>query len=278
MGCVLIRGILLCLIVFAATPAWAPNRRAFDHFVNEDCDTISAKELTLNPVAGTGNTYQFCLATGTSGTMHAYTNNEQVNLTPVGGGNASCYQISYPVGIGAGVLLKFEGIGCFIGIVKEAKTTSAPTIMDGDTHEVPADNCPLVANPDQADTNGNGEGDACEDRLEKEKEDPGATQKADSYGCIAGELFDDEDQQCYPDIDSDGDGLIDAKDRCNGVVDPTNTCGVLLNKSTGTDGASTDDGSGCSLLARARTRHGTGTMLCGLVTLLAIALARQFRH
>lgn len=100
-----------------------------------------------------------------------------------------------------------------------------------------------------------------------------------SCACLPNELFDDEDRACYPDVDSDGDGLIDAKDKCNGVVDPTNTCGgVILDKSTSVGESAADDSGGCSLLARARTRNGTGTMLCGVVTLLAFALARQFRH
>jgi dockerin type I repeat protein/thrombospondin type 3 repeat protein/matrixin len=54
---------------------------------------------------------------------------------------------------------------------------------DGDSFADPIDNCPLVANEDQADTNGNGIGDACE--------------------------------TCPPGVaDSDGDGVCDPDDNC----------------------------------------------------------------
>jgi predicted Zn-dependent protease len=59
---------------------------------------------------------------------------------------------------------------------------------DGDTWANPIDNCPFTANEDQADSNGNGIGDACE-------------------ACPSG--------------DSDGDGVCDNVDDCPNVADPS---------------------------------------------------------
>lgn len=155
---------------------------------------------------------------------------------------------------------------------------------DDDNDGIPdtTDNCPTAKNTDQSDLDKDGTGDACDKSMPVDTSPP--TPKQDNLSdvpdgeCAANEIYDAEDQQCYPDRDSDGDGLIDAKDKCNGVVDPSNACGgVILDKSTNVEESAADDGGGCSLLARARTRNGTGTMLCALVTLLAFALARQFR-
>lgn len=79
---------------------------------------------------------------------------------------------------------------------------------DGDGVHNSIDNCPLVSNPDQADRNGNGIGDACD-------------------GDIDGDGIVDTRDNCpttfNPDQkDSDGDGIGDTCDPCPN--DPTNAC------------------------------------------------------
>ncbi|MBN2567189.1 hypothetical protein JXB02_03850 [Candidatus Woesearchaeota archaeon] len=101
---------------------------------------------------------------------------------------------------------------------------------DGDNVTNEADNCPAIFNPDQADADGDGIGDACETDTE-----PGACEH--DYDCDG--IIDEED----PDIDGDGipndedpddddDGSCDTRD--SPLNDP-DTC-------TGTDGD--DDGDG----------------------------------
>jgi len=83
---------------------------------------------------------------------------------------------------------------------------------DGDGITDNQDNCPYVYNPDQADSDGDGVGDACED------EDPYVSD-SDADG-----VPDDQDNCPYvynPDqADSDGDGLGDACDNCPSVYNP----------------------------------------------------------
>jgi putative Ig domain-containing protein/thrombospondin type 3 repeat protein/galactose oxidase-like protein len=54
--------------------------------------------------------------------------------------------------------------GCFVADTKQAKIVVANTIIDTDGDGIPdgQDNCPTVPNPNQADSNGNGIGDACD--------------------------------------------------------------------------------------------------------------------
>jgi Zn-dependent metalloprotease len=83
---------------------------------------------------------------------------------------------------------------------------------DGKDNLPPQDNCPLVANPGQEDSNGNGIGDACEDQ-----DDDGFSDAVDN--CINTYNPDQHDQDtdnlgdaCDP--DRDGDGKNNALDNC----------------------------------------------------------------
>lgn len=150
------------------------------------------------------------------------------------------------------------------------------------------DNCPLIANMDQADLDKDGKGDACDDDvdgngiadiLEIEADTADAASTDDDGICKADELFDATEKKCYPDIDSDGDGLIDALDHCNGVVDPTNGCNGAELSTAGdlvdTEGTAKDGG--CSLITHARSRDGTATLLGAVVLLWTLAMTRLFR-
>src|SRR3954451_23845744 len=79
---------------------------------------------------------------------------------------------------------------------------------DGDlvsTHS--GDNCPAISNPDQADTDGDGHGDACDD-------------------------------------DNDNDGVVDADDECSGTTPGTTVAADGCDDSDG-DGVSTQAGDNC---------------------------------
>jgi len=100
--------------------------------------------------------------------------------------------------------------------------TPTPTVEDADGDTVPddIDNCPDDSNPDQADLDGDGEGDVCDDDVD-----------GDDLSNDAEELFgsdpDDADSTpeslgfdpdtCTDGVDNDGDGLVDADDE--GCVD-----------------------------------------------------------
>jgi hypothetical protein len=109
--------------------------------------------------------------------------------------------------------------------------TTTPIDLDADAVADAGDNCPGVANPDQADADGDGLGDACEpvsppapadgdgdgvpDASDNcpETENPG---QADSDGDGAGDACDAPP----PLPDGDGDGVPDASDNCPETVNP----------------------------------------------------------
>jgi Thrombospondin type 3 repeat len=98
-----------------------------------------------------------------------------------------------------------------------AKTWVAP---DGDGDGVPddEDNCPLVSNPDQTDTDGDGQGDACD------ADDDGDGVPDDEDNCL---LLANPDQT---DTDGDGQGdACDADDDGDGVPDDEDNCPLLAN-------------------------------------------------
>jgi hypothetical protein len=82
---------------------------------------------------------------------------------------------------------------------------------DGDGILDPVDNCPTTFNPDQADTDGNGEGDVCED-----SDGDGVLDFEDNCIYIPNPNQEDADGDGEGDVceDADNDGIIDSKDNC----------------------------------------------------------------
>src|SRR3990170_5842391 len=87
---------------------------------------------------------------------------------------------------------------------------------DGDTIDDAVDNCPDVANEDQADTDGDGIGEACE----PDSDGDGVIDDFDfcpGFDDAIDSDFDGLPDGCEP--DSDGDGVIDDFDACPGFDD-----------------------------------------------------------
>ncbi|MHC4798528.1 MAG: thrombospondin type 3 repeat-containing protein [Planctomycetota bacterium] len=93
---------------------------------------------------------------------------------------------------------------------------------DGDGILNQDDNCPAVANPDQADSDGNGVGDACEDATHPlpDKDGDGIPDQQDNCPAVANPDQADSDGNGIGDAcestpaDTDGDGIIDTSDNC----------------------------------------------------------------
>ena len=95
----------------------------------------------------------------------------------------------------------------------------AVTDTDGDGIEDSADNCPSVANADQADADGDGVGDACD----PDTDGDGVANASDNCPSVAnpGQLDTDGDgigDACDPLTDSDGDDVGDGADNCPAVA------------------------------------------------------------
>jgi hypothetical protein len=116
-------------------------------------------------------------------------------------------------------------------INSDGTTVLNPAVSDGDGDGVPdgQDNCPNAANADQADTDGDGEGDACD------TDDDGDGVPDDQDNCPNASNSDqtDTDNDGIGDVcdagvvDSDGDGVPDSEDNCPHMAnaDQTDTDG-----------------------------------------------------
>jgi hypothetical protein len=88
-----------------------------------------------------------------------------------------------------------------------------PADTDGDGVANEADNCPEVANPDQMDTDGDGQGDACD----TDDDNDGVADANDNCPVTANpaqEEFDGDGQGDVCDDDDDSDGIDDSNDNC----------------------------------------------------------------
>jgi len=104
--------------------------------------------------------------------------------------------------------------------------------IDDDYDGVPdvTDNCPIVPNPDQLDTNGNGVGDACTAGDNPSDHDgdgvPNYSDNCPAYFNPAQENHDDDPLGDDCDQDDDNDGLLDGPDMCPYIPDPGNDPGL----------------------------------------------------
>lgn len=94
---------------------------------------------------------------------------------------------------------------------------------DGDGIPDEFDNCADIPNPDQADTDGDNQGDACEPPVADDGDDDNVTDTQDNCPGVPnpGQADTDNDGQgdeC--DTDDDGDGILDTDDNCPLVVNP----------------------------------------------------------
>jgi len=93
--------------------------------------------------------------------------------------------------------------------------------QDGDGFADANDNCPIVSNPGQEDTNGNGVGDAC-DIIDTDED--GIADDADNCPAIANPLQEDSNGNGVGDAcdlpDADNDTVPDSDDNCPAIVNP----------------------------------------------------------
>ena len=171
-----------------------------------------------------------------------------VSATAGAGGSASCSATSVASGgnstcsatAGAGNQFNSwtgacagQGATCSLINITSDKTSAAsfvPLDGDGDGSDDGSDNCPLITNADQLDTDSDGTGDACD----SDDDDDGDNDSADNCPLIA-----NADQ-----LDSDSDGTGDAcdtDDDDDGTDDGPDNCPLIAN----TDQLDTDsDGTG----------------------------------
>ena len=106
----------------------------------------------------------------------------------------------------------FPGGDCDIGAFElEVLDTDGDGIADDD------DNCPDIPNADQADTDGDGQGDACDPDIDGD----GVLNDADNCPLVPNADqadFDNDGQGDACDADVDGDGINDAEDQCLGTA------------------------------------------------------------
>jgi hypothetical protein len=182
---------------------------------NITSDKTSAAGFDLVPVV---TYYSVSVTAGTGGSAAC-------SVTAVAsGGSSTCtatadaeYQFDSWTGACGG-----QGATCSLTNITSNKTSAAsfkPLDGDGDGITDDDDNCPLISNADQRDTDGDGFGDVCDDDYDGD----GITNMSDNcpFSSNTDQLDIDGDgigDAC--DTDDDGDGLEDKNDNCPLVPNP----------------------------------------------------------
>ena len=114
--------------------------------------------------------------------------------------------------------------GHFYSFVNGELVVGTPPPADGDSDGIPdtTDNCPLVANPGQTNTDGDGFGDACD----ADDDDDTVADGADNCPLLFNQNQLDTDADALGDAcdgDDDDDGVIDLSDNCPVVANTTQT-------------------------------------------------------
>src|SRR5215467_10934933 len=116
------------------------------------------------------------------------------------------------------------GCGCsvWVSYTDDGKTLSYTDDADGDGKADGYDNCPFVANRDQADSDGDGVGDACDNCPTVANPD-----QRDSDGDGVGDACDNCPLVANVDqVDTDRDGVGDACDTCPAMANPSQNASV----------------------------------------------------
>lgn len=115
------------------------------------------------------------------------------------------------------LIITFLTLSIFISCTKEEDNPLPDTDNDGIVDE--DDNCPLVSNPDQLDSDGDGVGDACEEDTDGD----GVIDELDNCPLVSNPDQEDVDGDGVGDVceeDMDGDGVVDDDDNCPEIANP----------------------------------------------------------
>ena len=188
--------------------------------------------------AGQGSTCSLTNITSDKTSAASFTPVYAVSATADAGGSAACSATTVASGgsstctATADAKYQFDrwtgacdgqGATCSLTNITSDQTSAAsfePLDGDGDGIINSSDNCPLMSNTDQLDTDGDGRGDVCDDDYDGD----GITNSSDNCPLISNtdQLDTDGDglgDAC--DTDDDGDGLLDASDNCPLAPNPS---------------------------------------------------------